>query len=289
MAAIKPSNQDIADLLNRIADLLEAQDANPFRVRAYRNGATSVREYPQPVADLVTEGHDGQLEAVPGIGSGLGAVIGEYVTAGRSDLLHDLEAEVTPATLFARVPGIGPELAARLVSTLHIQTLEELEEAAHDGRLETVAGFGRRRAEAVRSSLAGMLRRGPMRRRSGGGQAQSRPSVELLLAVDAEYRRKAEAGQLEKIAPRRFNPGNEAWLPILHTQREGWDFTALYSNTARAHELGATHDWVVIYYERDGTENQSTVVTENSGPLKGKRIVRGREPESRRYYGAQGE
>lgn len=79
---------------------------------------------------------------------------------------------------------------------------------------------------------------------------------------------------------RRFNPGNEAWLPILHAQRGSWHFTALYSNSALAHRLDRTRDWVVIYfYDDDHVERQRTVVTESHGPLKGRRVVRGREPE----------
>jgi hypothetical protein len=60
--------------------------------------------------------------------------------------------------------------------------------------------------------------------------------------------------------------------------------TVLFSNTARAHELGKTHDWVVIYYQKDGPEAQCTVVTETRGPLKGKRVIRGRERECRQFY-----
>ena len=99
--------------------------------------------------------------------------------------------------------------------------------------------------------------------------------------MDAEYRRRAAAGELRRIAPRRFNPGGQAWLPVLHVDRDGWSFTALYSNTARAHELGTTRDWVVVYAERDGREDQCTVVTERSGALRGERVVRGREDECR--------
>ena len=66
---------------------------------------------------------------------------------------------------------------------------------------------------------------------------------------------------------------------MLHTERAPWSFTALFSNTARAHELGTTGDWVVIYFERDGREGQCTVVTEHSGPAAGERVVRGREDE----------
>lgn len=114
------------------------------------------------------------------------------------------------------------------------------------------------------------------------------PGVDIILDVDREYRSKAESGKLRTIAPRRFNPEGKSWLPILHTERGPWNFTALFSNTSRAHELGKTHDWVVIYYEHDGHENQCTVVTEHRGPLQGQRVVRGREEECRQYYASTG-
>jgi putative hydrolase len=88
------------------------------------------------------------------------------------------------------------------------------------------------------------------------------------------------------IAPRRFNPEGAAWLPVLHTTQGDWHFTVLFSNTALAHRLGRTHDWVVVYcYDGDHREAQYTVVTETRGPLQGKRIVRGLEAACRRYYG----
>jgi len=108
----------------------------------------------------------------------------------------------------------------------------------------------------------------------------------VLLDVDQEYCQKAVADRLPKVAPRRFNPAHETWLPILHTERDGWHFTALFSNTARAHELGRTRDWVVIYfYDGDHREGQNTVVTETHGPLKERRVVRGREAQCRQFYG----
>lgn len=109
---------------------------------------------------------------------------------------------------------------------------------------------------------------------------------DAILAVDAEYRRQAAAGNLKTIAPRRFNPEGKSWLPIMHTEKQGWRFTALYSNTARAHDLGKTGDWVVIYCERNGEEEQCTVVTEQTGPLQGRRVIRGREKECRAHYSA---
>jgi len=108
------------------------------------------------------------------------------------------------------------------------------------------------------------------------------PPVEMLLDVDREYRAGAAAGTLPKIAPKRFNPDGSAWLPVLHTERPGWHFTALYSNTARAHELDRVHDWVVLYGEDAAHhERQYTVVTAGRGALIGQRVVRGREAECR--------
>jgi len=283
------TNEAIADHLDQIADYLELQEANPHRVRAYRMGAKSVRTATQPLAAIVREEGSVALERLPEIGRGLAWLIGELVNTGRSSRMDRLRGEVTPEDLFQRVPGVGPELAHRIVETLNIGTLPELEQAAHDGRLETVAGFGRKRSQAVRDLLATMLARAG-RHRAQGRQAPSprepasQPPVAILLAVDEQYRQRAAAGTLRKITPRRFNPEQVAWLPILHMEIDDCEFTALFSNTARAHELGKTDDWVVIYCEQAGHEGQYTVVTETSGPLKGQRVVRGRERESREYY-----
>ena len=111
------------------------------------------------------------------------------------------------------------------------------------------------------------------------------PSVDILLGVDREYREKAQAGSLPKIAPRRMNPEGKSWLPVLHTRFGPWHFTALFSNTERAHELHRIFDWVVIFYsDPEGGEGQATVVTERRGALTGRRVVRGREPECARHY-----
>lgn len=114
----------------------------------------------------------------------------------------------------------------------------------------------------------------------------STPGVGILLDVDREYREKARAGLLPKIAPRRLNPDHEAWLPVLHTRFGPWHFTALFSNTERAHEMHRTRDWVVVFFSDDDPDDEAqvTVVTEYRGSLAGKRVVRGREPECARYY-----
>jgi hypothetical protein len=113
------------------------------------------------------------------------------------------------------------------------------------------------------------------------------PDVGLLLDIDREYREKAASGVLRRIAPRSYNPDHKPWLPVLHTRFGPWRFTALYSNTSRAHELHRTHDWVVIHLDDEARDdNHWTVVTEYRGALEGRRVVRGREPECALHYRA---
>jgi hypothetical protein len=295
-----PSNEDIADVLERVAALLQAQDANPYRVSAYRRAARVVERSGEPIGERADRVEGETLEDLPDIGTSIAGSIREFVHTGRLRLLERLEGQVSPEDLFTTVPGIGEKLAHRIHARLHIETLEDLELAAHDGRLDRVPGVGERRVKGIRDSVAAILSRSSRRRArrlrhletgqspASDGGPTARPSVAAILAVDEEYRRKAEAGRLKTIAPRRFNPEGKSWLPISHTEREGWHFTALYSNTARAHELGKTHDWVVVYFERDGHENQCTVVTEHQGPLKGRRVIRGRERECLGYYPQRG-
>jgi len=280
-----PDNDEIADLLERIAALLEAQDANPYRCNAYRSAGRMTRETDRPLSEITyTEGAKG-LQKLPGIGAHIAAVVAGYVYTGRIPLLEQLEGSLQPERLFRSLPGIGPALAVRIVRELGIESLEDLELTAHDGRLESLPGFGPRRTSAVRAAIASVLSRSGQRRaRAVRRDSGAQPPLSVILAVDARYREGAGAGELPLIAPRRFNEEGHAWLPIFRSELGGWNFSALYSNTAQAHQFDRTHDWVVIYFERNGTAGQCTVVTEPRGPLRGQRVVRGREGECREHY-----
>ncbi len=272
----------VIDQLHEIADLLEAQQANSYRVNAFRRAAETLQHSDLDIRQRVE--HDGMagLTSLPGIGSGIGSVIYEIIATGRSSRLENLRGSLQPEQVFQSIPGVGVELARKIHEQLHVDTLESLEIAAHDGRLEQVEGVGPRRASAIRASLQTMLGH---KHRWPVPDANNEVPVAMLLDVDDEYRRKAEARQLPTIAPKRFNPDNKAWLPVLHTSRGIWHFTVLFSNTARAHELDRIHDWVVVYFYDDAHhENQHTVVTENHGSLVGRRVVRGRETECRQFY-----
>lgn len=275
-------NHDLARRLDEAATLLESQHANPFRVRAYRRAAESVAAHPQDLRELVAERGADALEELPHVGPGIAAALRELLLTGRWTQLERLRGGAGPEALLATVPGVGPELARAIHERLHVSTLEALEVAAWDGSLANVPGIGPRRLDAIRSGLAVRLGR---LRGVEAARAALRPDVGMLLEIDRLYRAGAADGSLARIAPRRFNPGHEAWLPILHASRGRWHFTALYSNTALAHELGRTHDWVVVYWYDDGhREHQCTVVTESAGDLAGRRVVRGRESECLACY-----
>ena len=273
-------NLDVADKLRQMADLLEVQASNPYRVSAYRKAAATVENLDEDLAELVEESGVDGLQRLEGVGKGISAAIYELVTTGRFSQFERLRGQLDPVSLLSTVPGIGKGLATAIHNDLHIDTLEELEAAAHDGRLDKVQGIGARRLAAISASLQTMLRRPRFYRRG-----LHVPGIRLLLEVDREYRRRASARDLPMIAPKRFNPEKKPWLPVMHITRGNWHFTAMFSNTARAHELGRTNDWVVIYYyDDDHDEGQCTVVTERQGRLRDLRVIRGREKECDSWY-----
>src|ERR1700712_386183 len=98
-----PTNDQIAGVLDRIAEILEAEDENPFRVRAYRQGAQAIMNSDERVAELARKQDGDGLTELPNIGSGIAAVIGEYVRSGKSDLLQELEQNAPPEAVMTRV------------------------------------------------------------------------------------------------------------------------------------------------------------------------------------------
>lgn len=272
-------NARVAARLEEVGRVLRSQGADRFRVRAYLRAAEELRRLGRPIDEIWrTEGLDG-LRRLPGIGDTIAHAIRDVLTHGRLAMLDRLRGEADPLDVLASVPGVGRVFARRLHEVLGIDSLEDLETAAYDGRLEHVVGFGEKRLLAVRDSLAQRLGRVRPAARNGG-----QVPVSELLDVDREYREKAAIGALPTIAPRRMNPTHEAWLPVLHTRRGKRQYTALFSNTPRAHQAGRTRDWVVLYHDSGTGERQHTVLTASRGACTGRRIVAGREAESAEYY-----
>lgn len=278
------SNDEIADRIAEVADLLAAQGASPERVRLFREGERALRAAPQQLHDV--RGREGPeaLAATPGLPRGVARVVDEMLETGRWPLLDRLRGETGPEALFEMLPGVGERLAGAIHDALDIYTLDGLEAAAANGRIAEVRGVGPRRAAAIRAGIETTR----ARRRRLSPEGPEEPDVRLMLEVDAEFRDRAEAGSLRLIAPHRRNPAAEAWMPILHLDRDGWMFSAVFANSARAHALGMTRDWVILFYSPDaGPELQRVVVTAASGRLRGRRVVRGREQECAAWYAAQ--
>jgi DNA polymerase (family 10) len=133
-------NADIAGAFNHLADLLEIEDANPFRVRAYRRAAATIEDLPASAAAMVASGAD--LTDLPGIGNDLASKIKEIVETGHLKLLQEVEAR-TPSTLatLTAIPGLGPKRVRLLHETLGISTLKQLAAAAAAGKIRTLPRF----------------------------------------------------------------------------------------------------------------------------------------------------
>jgi hypothetical protein len=223
-------NEDVAGRLEEIARLLAAQGANAFRVRAYQRAADTVRRLREPISQLIERRGAEALQSLPGIGESMARAIHDVLVHGRMAILERLRGASDPIALLRSVPGIGKTLADRLHHDLGINTLEALEAAAHDGRLEHILGFGPKRLAGIRDSLAHRLSRV---RASASSPNTGDPPVEEILSVDREYREKAATERPVKIAPRRFNLSHTAWLPILHTERGSRQYTAYARNGQR--------------------------------------------------------
>ncbi len=155
------------------------------------------------------------------------------------------------------------------------------------GALVALPGVGVSIAEAIEEMIA----TGHWERLDGLGaaarEAPPEPPVAQLLGLDVAYRRRARDGSLPLTAPTEHNPSRAEWLPVMRARRGPWCFTVSFSNSERAHQLARTSDWVVLHFRYKGRPSLSrTVVTETKGPLRRKRVVRGRETECRDHYTA---
>ncbi len=276
-------NRTIARKLLEYASALEAQEMNVYRVRAYRKAAETVLQLDRPLADVVKDEGRAGLEALPGIGAHLSFTLEGLLRTGEFRTLGPDGGHIDSERVLRSVPGVGSCLARQIHEELGIGTLEDLEQAAHDGRLARL-GVGPKRLRGIVDSLAGRLGRHRLPE-----IMTAEPSVSELLAVDEDYRRRAERHLLPTLTPRRFNPQHDPWLPVFQADRDGWHYRVLYSNTALAHRLGQTRDWVVLYFHDGDASGQRTVVTETRGGLRGRRVVRGRERACREHYAAAGD
>lgn len=146
-------NADVAAIFEEMADLLEIEGANPFRVRAYRFAARTIRDLPGEVAEMVARGED--LTSLPGIGDDLAGKILEIIRTGTVAAL-EAQRSKTPATLteLLRIPGLGPKRVQALVRSLNLRGLSDLQQAAMGGRIRTLPGFGEKTEQHILEALA---------------------------------------------------------------------------------------------------------------------------------------
>lgn len=141
-------NIEIADKFNRVANLLEIEGANPFRIRAYRNAARVIGSYTKNIADLIAKGED--LRELPGIGQDLANKIATIVTTGELPLLKEIEAR-TPAVLndLLKIQGLGPKRVQVLYKKLGIKGIHDLKNAITSGKLRKLHGFGEKTEQTI--------------------------------------------------------------------------------------------------------------------------------------------
>ena len=192
-------NSDIEEIFNRVADLLEIKGENPFRVRAYRNAARAVAGLSHSAADMVAADED--LTQLPGIGKDLAGKIEQIVETGELSLLADLRKEI-PGELsdLMKIPGLGARRVAALHEQLGVTTLDELEQAAKNGRVRRLAGFGKKTEQHILDELG--RRHGDQTQRIKLAVAEqiAEPFVDYLkrtkgikeIVVAGSYRRRRE-------------------------------------------------------------------------------------------------
>jgi DNA polymerase (family X) len=192
-------NPDIARLFDEVADLLEIQDANPFRVRAYRNAARTIRDYPEPIADLVRAGTK-DLTDIAGIGDDLAEKITTIVTTGELPLRKQLASKLPAGLLdLLRIPGLGPKRVKILYKKLKVKSAADLAAALDKGRIQKLKGFGPKMEEKMRAGL-GQAQVGERRMLLNEAETQAMAVVAYLEAgggivqieVAGSYRRRRE-------------------------------------------------------------------------------------------------
>ena len=192
-------NPDIARLFDEVADLLEIQDANPFRVRAYRNAARTIRDFPEPLADLVRAGTK-DLTDIAGIGDDLAEKITEIATKGELALRKQLAAKLPAGLLdLLRIPGLGPKRVKLLYKKLKVKSASDLSKALDQGKIQTLKGFGPKIEEKMRAGL-GQAQVTERRMLLNEAETQATALVAYLqagggvrqIAVAGSYRRRRE-------------------------------------------------------------------------------------------------
>ncbi len=156
-ADLRPAvdNRAIARVLHRIADLLEFQDENPFKLRSYRVAAETIEELHDALVEMAARGGDKELQKIPGVGKSISAQILEIIATGTSSVFEALKT-VTPETVLdlRHVRGLGLKTAQLLYREFGIKSLEDLQAFVEGGGLYAVPGLGEKKIHRIQAALA---------------------------------------------------------------------------------------------------------------------------------------
>lgn len=248
-------NQDVAAVFDELADLLEIDDANPFRVRAYRNAAQTVRGLARDLGEMVANGED--LTRLQGIGKDLAGKVEEILETGTVKALSEVHEHV-PATLkdLTAIPGLGPKRVKALYKELGIENLDQLEAAAREGTLDELSGFGEKTQQHILDVIA----------------AHRTEEKRFLFSVARDYAEplaewlKAAEGVKALVIAGSYRRGKETVgdLDILVTAQETgavMDRFVSYDEVAEVVSKGSTRSTVVL---RCGLQVDLRVVPEES-------------------------
>src|SRR4051794_15303174 len=200
-------NPEIARIFEEVADVLEIQSANPFRIRAYRNAVRTVESLTTPLRKWVEENRP--LTDLPGIGKEMANHVREMVETGTLGFRDELLAEVPRSLIeLMRLPGLGPKKAKRIWDELQVSSVDEVEAAAREGRIATLPGFGPKSQEKILAGIAEYRQHGsrfllPEAERAVEpllAYLREAPEVERLEVAGSYRRRKETVGDIDLLA-----------------------------------------------------------------------------------------
>jgi DNA polymerase (family 10) len=254
--AVLPRNADIADQFDLLADLLELDGADSFRVIAYRRAATRMRETTGSVAQLAL---DGKAKELQGIGKTIEEKIVQVVEHGEIDALAKKKAGVPPeVVLFMKLPGLGPKTAARIWRELGVTTLDELRAAAEAERLRTLTGLGPRSEEKILKALATQVETPDQGRRLLG---EGLPAVRVVVATLREHPATVAVSEAGSVRRRKESFRD---LDIIATATDPTELTGYLTELPWVVEVAARGDTKATVVSNDGLRFDLRVVPPES-------------------------
>ena len=232
-------NADVAALFNEMADLLAIQEANPFRVRAYREAASTIERLPRQLSDMLAAGED--LTALEGIGKDLAGKIREIVETRSLGLLREVEQQTAPALIdLLKIPGLGPKRVRVLHDRLGIVTKADLRRAAEQQQIREIKGFGARLEARILDALKAPVEE----------QRTLLPVAEEVASSLVEYLRTSTAVDQVEVAGsyrrRKETVGDLDVLVTSATPKAAIDHFARYEDIREVVSKGTTRSTVIL-------------------------------------------